>query len=191
MLIGVIGLNGSGKDTVASYLKDKYGFEWISLGEVVRDEVRKAGLDPLSRDNMNFVTEGLRKKEGPDYLVKRIIPLLEKTPRLVLSSFRHPSEIVLVKKNKGIVIRVDADLRVRYERTVARVKANPSLHGDAGSFEEFKLKQERELSNPDPLKMQMAEVMKTADYVIDNNNSPENLFSRIDLLMKKISYLQQ
>ena len=45
MLIAVTGLNGSGKDTVANYFKEKYGFNHISLSDIVREIVKEKGLD--------------------------------------------------------------------------------------------------------------------------------------------------
>ncbi len=183
MLIAVIGLNGSGKDTVADYISEKYNFEKISLSSIVREEVVKAGLDPLNRDNMNQISEGLRKKDGSDYLMQRVIKKYSQGKNFVLSSFRHPSEIDVVKNNGGVVIRVDVDLKTRYLRTIQRVKNDPTAHGDIGTFEEFVAKQERELSNPDNDKMQINEVMKMSDYIIDNNSTLEDLNKKVNNLM--------
>lgn len=179
MIIGVVGLNGSGKDTVAEYIASKLSCKVISLSDIVREETRLRGLDSSKRDNLNFVSESLRKTQGADYLIKRALKDFVSDENLVLSSFRHPSEIIFLKSKKGVVVRVDADVRTRYERTVSRKR-------DVGdSFEDFIKKENRELFNVDKDRMQIAECLKMADFIIDNNGSLDFLFSQIDSLLKQ------
>ncbi len=180
MLIGIIGLNGCGKDTAADYIALKLSCKKVSLSDIVRKEVSLHGLDSSNRDDLNLVSESLRKTQGPDYLVKRALKDFAPNDNLVLSSFRHPLEITLLKSKKGVIIRIDANQKTRYERTRLRLR-------DVGdSFEKFIEKENRELSNPDPEKMQIAKCLKMADFVIDNNDSRDSLFSKIDSLIKKL-----
>jgi len=190
MLIAIVGLNGSGKDTAAKYLKDTHGFEWVSLSDIVRNEVRARGLDPGNRDNLNLVSETLRKEEGPDYLAKRALKNYSSKKKLVLSSFRHPTEIDRVKEANGFVVLVDVNLETRFKRTAERVRKNPLDHGSL-SFEDFKAKEERELSNPDKDKMQILEVLKKIEFKVDNSSSVEELYSQLDSLLLKLSKLGQ
>lgn len=185
MLLGVVGLNGSGKDTVAKYLHEEYGFEWVSLSDEVRKEVLARGLDLANRDNLNFVAEDMRKKFGPSIWIQRSLKTYSPSLDFVLSSFRHPSEIDIVHENKGKMILVDAEMQIRFQRTVERVLHNAKDHGSVG-FEDFKAKEERELSNPDKDKMQMGACVKMFDYKVDNNTNLENLYSQVDKLMTSL-----
>ena len=185
MLIAVVGLNGSGKDTVAKIIVDKFGFTTVSISDIIRREVAARGLDSTLRDNMNFVAEGERKKHGPDVWIKKALNNYSSKDKIVLSSFRHPSEINIVKEKGGVVILCDANLETRFNRTVQRVKDNPALHGST-TLEDFKRTERIELSNPDKNKMQMGQCVKMFDYKIDNNSTLEKLYSQVDSLMKMI-----
>jgi dephospho-CoA kinase len=185
MLLGVVGLNGSGKDTVAKYLREYYGFEWVSLSDMVRKEVLARGLSVSNRDSLNMVAEDMRKKAGPSIWIQRSLENYSPEKDLVLSSFRHPSEIDIVHEKKGKMILVDAKIEIRFQRTVERVLHNAQDHGSVG-FDDFKKKEERELSNPDKDKMQMGACVLMHDFKIDNNTSVENLYAQIDIVMKNL-----
>jgi adenylate kinase family enzyme len=44
MIVGIVGLNGSGKDTFADYIVKKYGFSHKDLGQEIRDELIQKSL---------------------------------------------------------------------------------------------------------------------------------------------------
>jgi dephospho-CoA kinase len=44
MIIGLTGKNGSGKTEVSEYLKNR-GFEYHSLSDEIRNEIRRRGLE--------------------------------------------------------------------------------------------------------------------------------------------------
>jgi hypothetical protein len=46
-IVGIVGLRGAGKTTVASYLAEKRGFDSYGLSRIVRDEAGHRGL-PIS-----------------------------------------------------------------------------------------------------------------------------------------------
>jgi dephospho-CoA kinase len=185
VLLAIIGLNGSGKDTVADYIQEKHGFTKKSLSDIVRIITCEEGMDPSKRDDLNFVADKNRKIMGPGFLAKIAIKDYKEDDKLVLSSFRHPKEIEIVKEKGGIVIKIDVPLEIRFKRTVKRKELDPTDHGSV-KFDEFLEKEKRELSNPDYDKMQINEVMELYDYIIDNSGSLEELKEKIDILLKEI-----
>lgn len=185
MLVGIVGLNGSGKDTAAKYISEKYGFDWISISDLVRKECIKKNLSIENRDNLRNTAEGEREKYGPDIWIKKALKNYSEEKKFVLSSFRHPSEIKQVKDKNGIIILIDAPIEIRFKRTVDRVLHNPSDHGSI-VFDDFLEKEKKELKNSDPNKMQMGECIKMFDYKIDNSNNLDILKKSIDDLIKKI-----
>ena len=71
MIIGLTGKNGSGKTEVSEYLKSR-GFEYHSLSDEIRDEIRRRGLE-ITREVLIEVGNDLREKFGPGVLAERIL----------------------------------------------------------------------------------------------------------------------
>jgi len=186
LLVGVVGLNGSGKDTLAAYLKEKMGFAHKDLGQEIRDELKVLGKNHLDRNEMIALGNERRQKFGFDYWAKRAIDSLAPAKNIIITSVRNPTEVEYIKSKKGIILVPFADLDVRYKRTVERVKNDPSAHGDAGSFEDFKAKEEKELASTDPAKQQNLKCISMADYKLNNNGTQEDFYKEIDALLAKI-----
>ena len=70
-IIAFVGLTGSGKSSATDYLTDK-GYPKVYFGGVVLDAMTEAGLEHTQENERPF-REELRKKEGKDFVVNRII----------------------------------------------------------------------------------------------------------------------
>lgn len=184
MLLGIVGLNGSGKDTFADYLVEKYGFVHYGCGQAVRDMLKERSEDYLDRQKMIDLANKMRREKGNEYWPKYIYNKFSNAENLIISSIRNPAEIDFIKSKNGKIIKVEADQKTRYKRTVERVK-DSSKHGSK-DFEEFKKLEEQELESKDPSKQQLLFCLKKADFSIDNSGSIQDLHSKIDNLLKKI-----
>ena len=67
-VIGVIGLNGSGKDEVLKYLHAKHAVPFLSTGDMVREIATKEGKEP-TRENLQEISERYFHKFGKGYFV--------------------------------------------------------------------------------------------------------------------------
>ena len=187
MLIGVVGLNGSGKDTFASYLSSRHGFAHKDFGQEIREELKRLGKNPLDRNEMVSLGNQRRAEFGNNYWALRLLEGHVSQKNLVLTSVRNPAEVDEIRSRGGIIVEVFASPEVRYSRTIERVKKNPGAHGDVGSFAEFKEKDERELKSPDPSKQQLLKCISAAEYRLDNNGSVGELGKEIESLLEKVS----
>jgi len=184
MIVGIVGLNGSGKDTFADYIVKKYGFEHKDLGQEIRNELKLLKKNHLDRNEMIKLGNDRRVEFGFDYWATRAINNTKEN--LILTSIRNPKEVQKIVSLGGVVIEVTANQKVRYDRTVERVKKDPTAHGDVKSFNEFKINELKELKNRDPSKQQLIKCMKMAKHHVTNNSSPEDFYKKIDKLFKKL-----
>lgn len=85
MIVGICGLIGSGKDTIADYLVEKYSFKKLSFADKLKDSV--ATMFDWDRHLLDGKSEESRKwrEQVDDYWSKETGEQI--TPRLVLQKF--------------------------------------------------------------------------------------------------------
>lgn len=182
MIIGITGTDGAGKGTVVEYLVGQLGFIHCSARAIWEEEFKKRNI-ASSRENMRLVANELRGIHGNDFLIKYYLPIIQNEgyKNSVIESVRAIAEVDTLKENGGILIAVDADQHLRYERIAARGSAT-----DQVSFEKFVAQEELEMNDPNPNGMQKAEVMEMADYTILNEGTVEELHQKIEEVLNKI-----
>ena len=180
-IIGVSGTVSSGKDSVANYLVEKYGFKKITLSNYLRAEARERGLS-CDRDSLRKLQKKLRKEHGDDYLIKKVIDTIQKKDHMkmknvVIVGLRTVIETKLAKeKLKAKIILVDADPFVRYKRAKARRRK-----GFAKTYEQFLYEEALENAEFD-----FHKTKKMANFKIDNSGSIKEMEKQIDKIAKKL-----
>jgi dephospho-CoA kinase len=182
MIIGITGTDGGGKGTVVEYLVEKKGFVHCSARALWVDEIKKRGLE-VNRANMRIVANDLRAKHGDDFLVAEYKRRTGFKPEenYVIESLRATAEANTLKQSGGVLWAVDADQKVRYERTQSRASESDKI-----SFDEFIKHEELEMNDPDPHGMQKAKVIEMSDVVLINNGTQEELFGQVEAALQKI-----
>ena len=66
-----------GKDTMAAYLKEKYGYEILVFSDVLVEEAEKIGLEP-TKMNLSILGDELRAAEGNAVVAKRLMKKIDK-----------------------------------------------------------------------------------------------------------------
>ena len=180
MLIGLTGRNAAGKGEVAKYLQTK-SFYYYSLSDAIRDELRARKLE-VSRESLIQVGNELRQRFGPGILADRIVELTRPDRNYIIDSIRNPAEVATLRKacREFKLIRVDAPLQTRFERTVARRRENDPI-----TFEAFVALETREASG-DPTSQNLDEVEKLADEILVNDSSLEELRPKIDVMVSRL-----
>jgi len=178
-LIGVGGTNGSGKDTLGEFLADEYGWMFVSVSQILRDELKKEGL-PQDRHHTHQLSARWRRENGTGVLIDKAVQKYKASKAdyngLVVSSLRNPGEADEVHRLGGKVVWLDADIKLRYERATSR------SHGrveDKQTFEEFIDDEQHQMNHSgDQATLNMNGVKAKADIFITNDSDDINTFKR-------------
>ncbi len=180
MIIGLTGKNGSGKTAVSEYLKSR-GFEYYSLSDEIRGEIRGRGLE-ITREILIEVGNELRREFGPGVLAERILKRLEEDRNYVIDSIRNPHEVEVFRRRKDFaLLAVEAEPGVRFERSRRRGR-----EGAAQTLDQFLEEEARELASDDPAGQQLEATRRQADLVVANNGSLEELHRRLDAMLPSL-----
>ena len=183
IIIGLTGKNAAGKGTVARILSQNK-FIYHSLSDSLRDELKVLGKDE-TRENLIDIGNKLRIEGGPSVLADKMISKLNSTSNHIVDSIRNPFEVNSLRENfplnKFILISVDADARLRYDRLCSRGRI-----GDSDSWKSFVDQEKQEENNNDPNKQQLSKTMSMADYSIDNSGSLEDLESQVQKILSNL-----
>ncbi|MEA2075796.1 MAG: AAA family ATPase [Euryarchaeota archaeon] len=178
-ILAFVGAPAAGKTEAAAVAKE-VGIPVVTMGDVVREELRRRNL-PLSDANAGSIANELREQEGMDAIAKRCIPLIkgitdterQKSTKavIVIDGIRGVAEVETFKKEFDtdfVLVRIEAPLDLRYERIKTRGRGDDLLN-----IEEFKEREERER------RWGMGEAMEKADKVIKNEGSLEEFKEQI------------
>jgi hypothetical protein len=91
---------------------------------------------------------------------------------VAIASLRNPAEADRIHELGGLVLWIDADAHIRYERIQNNAEARARAGEDAKSFEEFLAEEDAEMqSTGDAATLNMGEVKKRSDILLDNDQT--------------------
>lgn len=181
MIIGVTGTIGAGKGTVVEYLIEKRGFKHYSVRDYLMFKIQERGLPP-DRNSTRLVANEIRKEKGPAYIVEQLFDQAVADGKdALIESIRTVGEAEFLKSKGALILAVDADRKIRYDRITAR-----GLSTDHVDFDTWVAQEERELASTDPWDMNVIKVMQMSDARIENDNSLEELHARVDAVLGEL-----
>jgi dephospho-CoA kinase len=127
-----------------------------------------------------MITEEYYEKFGRTYFVEETIRRIKSAnrSRVLITGIRAPKDVTTLRQHfhdDFVLICVTADQRKRFQRVLARGEPR-----DPKTWRDF-LEQDR----AEERIFHLAEACKLADYRIDNNGTVEELFQRIDRIIKE------
>lgn len=183
LIIGITGTIGAGKGTVVDFLIEKYHFQHYSVRKFLTQILSKQGL-VANRDNLTTLANSLREKHNsPSYIIEELYKEAQlQGGNAVIESIRTVGEIDKLRSlGKFVLLAVDADQSLRYERIYARKSPTDKI-----SFEKFCLDESREMHSANPNNQNLGACIQLADYRILNNGGLADLHSAIQKCMQEI-----
>jgi len=182
-LIVVVGMPGSGKSTCIEAMKS-LGLPVVCMGDVVREEVRRRGLEP-SPQSFAEVAQDLRRRYGPAAIAMLTAEKIRSldAPAIIVDGVRSLDEVEYFRRNVSediVIVAVHASPRTRFERLRRRGRED-----DPRTWEEFVERDMRELG------WGIGSVIALADHMIVNEGSLEELHEKCRTVAKTMKESQQ
>ena len=176
LIIGITGTLGAGKGTIVDYLMRKKNFAHYSVRAFLIKEIEKRNM-PVNRDSMVLIANELREHHAPSYITDCLYEEAKKNNcNSIIESIRTPGEVLsLRQKGSFLLIAVDADIAIRYQRIALR-----GSETDRISFEEFAANEAREMNSNDPNKQNLRKCIEMADIRIENNGNLTQLYEQLE-----------
>ena len=180
MILGLSGLNGSGKGEIVGFLEAR-SFSSLSLSDVIRDELRARGEEE-TRERMIETGRAIRGAEGPGALATRLVTQLAPDRNYAVDSVRHPAEVEVLRSHARDfkLVWTEADEATRLERIRARGRS-----GDPATLEELRRLEGRELGSDDPAAQQLLAVRDLADFRVENDGTLADLHEALQRILEQ------
>ncbi|MCL2460105.1 MAG: flagellar hook-basal body complex protein FliE [Euryarchaeota archaeon] len=158
-VLGIVGLPGSGKGEF-SKIADQMGIPVVVMGDVIREEVRKAGLPPTD-ESMGMISKALREKHGMAAIAITCIPVVEclQSDLVLIDGLRGDAEVRVLQEHfpNFVLIAITAPDEMRFSRLCDRGRSD-----DLSSISELYERDARETS------FGLLNAMDMADLMLEN-----------------------
>jgi len=158
-VLGIVGLPGSGKGEF-SKIADQMGIPVVVMGDVIREEVRKAGLPPTD-ESMGIISKALREMHGMAAIAITCIPFVEciDSDLVLIDGLRGDAEVRVLQDHfpDFVLIAITAPDELRCSRLCNRGRSD-----DITSISELHERDARETG------FGLLNAMKMADHILEN-----------------------
>ena len=179
VIIAFVGPIASGKGYAVKYLQKKYQASVYRFSTMLRDITKRVYIEE-TRENLVKLSWILRKNFGQDVLSKTMRQdiLKDSNAIVVIDGARRISDLNYLKKMpRFFLVRIDADVKIRWQRITAR-RENPD--DQKKTLAQFKKDEQSEIEKTSRM------LGKLADYSVSNDKDPKDLYIQLDRVIKKI-----
>jgi dephospho-CoA kinase len=166
---------GSGKSVVDAVAK-KLGFSIVIMGDIIREEVVKRGLQPTS-ENIGKIMLQIRTEEGQVAVAKKCIPKIKnsKSKGIIVDGIRSLAEVMLFRRTfpTFTLLSIHSSPKTRFHRIFNRRRSD-----DPSNWTIFADRDFRELN------VGIGPVIAMADHVIPNEESLRHFTNKVRGFLK-------
>lgn len=177
IVVGLAGMPGSGKSLVVNTARE-LGFSIVVMGDVIREETKKRGLE-LTPENVGKVMLELRQEKGIYVIAHRCVPKIQEDAsiKVLVDGLRSLHEEEIFKKNfpKFSLIAIHTSPETRFERL-----ANRGRSDDTSKWQIFHDRDMRELG------VGLGNVIVMAEQMVINDGSAEQAKVKIKEALRRI-----
>lgn len=168
----IVGMPAAGKNIARIYAEER-GLPYFATGDLVREEVRRRGIEPTPGNMARLSTE-LRGEDGMGVTRLALTSAMKtEAPAVMIEGMRSWPEIELIRKNApSVVLAFVAPLSLRRERIVSRGRSDDK----AADFEE---RDGREISYGTAVPIALAD-----EYIL-NTGTLEEALKAMDAIVLK------
>jgi len=173
-ILVITGMPGAGKEEFVSVAMSR-GYDVVRMGDVVRAEAKAQRIEGSDKGVGGFANDE-RKKHGYDIWAKRAVKHV-KGDRTVIDGSRGLMELDIFKGELGdvLLIAVHSSPKARFPRLQSRGRADAPK-----TWEEFKARDERELS------WGLGSMISMADVMLVNEGTLEEFKSECGSILEKL-----
>ena len=175
-IIAISGMPGAGKGVASEAMKE-FGFEVLLLGDVIREETQRRGLEPTPK-NVGSVMLQVRKDEGPTVVVKRLVSKIEasRSSTIIVEGIRSEEELRELRTKFDVIsVAIHASPKTRFQRLLSRGRSD-----DPKTWDTFHERDSRELS------VGLGHVIALADILLVNESTIDTLQSSFKAALDKL-----
>jgi dephospho-CoA kinase len=177
LVVGLAGMPGAGKSVVVNVARAR-GYGVVVMGNEIREEARRRGLEPTS-ENIGFLMLELRRLEGEAAIAKRCMPkiLSEAKEKIIVDGVRSLAEVEEFRKNfkSFVLVAVHSSPETRFKRLYHRQRSD-----DPKNWEIFHERDLRELS------VGLGSAIAMAEYMIVNEESLDAVKRKAEQILERI-----
>ena len=176
-VIAISGMPGAGKGVAADAAK-QLGLEVLVLGNVIREETERRGLQPTPKNVGNVMLQ-LRAEEGLAVVAKRLLPKVEaiRSNIVVVEGIRSLHELAELKsKFEVVTVAIHASPERRFQRLLSRNRSD-----DPKTWEVFQERDNRELD------IGLGHVIALAETILCNEGTISELQSKFKSAFAKLN----
>lgn len=170
LVLGLTGMPGAGKSLFVE-AAEKCGYLKVTMGDVIREETRKRGLEATPQ-NVGKVMLELRREGGNNIIAEKCVPKIQAqaSGKIVIDGIRSLNEADVFKSNFQFfkLVTVHASPQIRFVRLSQRGRSD-----DPPNFDVFYERDMRELS------VGLGNAIAMAEDVLVNHDSMESFKAQV------------